>query len=398
MSKWQEKRLGEVAEINPESISNKNFYNTISYVDISSVKEGILYGVCNYSINNAPERAKRILRNNDIIISTVRPNLKAYYFVKNDMPNLICSTGFAILRAKNTTVSRFLYYVISNDSFINYLSLVAKGSAYPAVDKKDFINAKINIPDLATQEKIADILSTYDDLIENNNRRIEILEQMAQEIYKEWFVRFRFPGHEKIKFINGLPEGWEVKKIKDFGNIITGKTPSTEVYENYGKDIMFIKTPDMHDTVFTTYSSEYLSEKGHLTQANKLIPANSILVSCIGTAGIVSINAEVAHTNQQINSIVLNDENLLYWLFYSCRFLKNTIELYGATGATMTNLSKGKFENLKILMPKQELVYLYNNKVNNIFSHIKTLLYFNQNLIKQRDLLLPRLMSGKLEV
>lgn len=398
MSKWQEKRLGEVAEINPESISNKNFYNTISYVDISSVKEGILYGVCNYSINNAPERAKRILRNNDIIISTVRPNLKAYYFVKNDIPNLICSTGFAVLRAKNKIVSRFLYYLISNESFINYLSLIAKGSAYPAVDKKDFINAKINIPDLATQEKIADILSTYDDLIENNNRRIEILEQMAQEIYKEWFVRFRFPGHEKIKFINGLPEGWEVKKIKDFGNIITGKTPSTEVYENYGKDIMFIKTPDMHDTVFTTYSSEYLSEKGHLTQANKLIPANSILVSCIGTAGIVSINAEVAHTNQQINSIVLNDENLLYWLFYSCRFLKNTIELYGATGATMTNLSKGKFENLKILMPKQELVYLYNNKVNNIFSHIKTLLYFNQNLIKQRDLLLPRLMSGKLEV
>ena len=398
MAVWQEKRLGEVAEINPESISNKNFYNTISYVDISSVKEGILYGVCNYSINNAPERAKRILRNNDIIISTVRPNLKAYYFVKNDIPNLICSTGFAVLRAKNKIVSRFLYYLISNESFINYLSLIAKGSAYPAVDKKDFINAKINIPDLATQEKIADILSTYDDLIENNNRRIEILEQMAQEIYKEWFVRFRFPGHEKIKFINGLPEGWEVKKIKDFGNIITGKTPSTEVYENYGKDIMFIKTPDMHDTVFTTYSSEYLSEKGHLTQANKLIPANSILVSCIGTAGIVSINAEVAHTNQQINSIVLNDENLLYWLFYSCRFLKNTIELYGATGATMTNLSKGKFENLKILMPKQELVYLYNNKVNNIFSHIKTLLYFNQNLIKQRDLLLPRLMSGKLEV
>lgn len=398
MSKWQEKRLGEIAEINPESISNKNHYDNISYIDISSVKEGILYGVCNYSMNNAPDRAKRILRNNDIIISTVRPNLKAYYFVKNDMPNLICSTGFAVLRAKNTTVSRFLYYVISNDSFINYLSLVAKGSAYPAVDKKDFINAKINIPDLATQEKIADILSTYDDLIENNNRRIEILEQMAQEIYKEWFVRFRFPGHEKVKFVNGIPEGWEVKKVKDFGNIITGKTPSTEVYENYGKDIMFIKTPDMHDAVFTTYSSEYLSEKGHLTQVNKLIPANSILVSCIGTAGIVSINAEAAHTNQQINSILLNDENLLYWLFFSCRFLKNTIELYGATGATMTNLSKGKFENLKILMPKQELVYLYNNKVNNIFSHIKKLLYLNQNLIKQRDLLLPRLMSGKLEV
>ena len=241
MSKWQEKRLGEVAEINPESISNKNFYNTISYVDISSVKEGILYGVCNYSINNAPERAKRILRNNDIIISTVRPNLKAYYFVNNDIPNLICSTGFAVLRAKNKIVSRFLYYLISNESFINYLSLIAKGSAYPAVDKKDFINAKINIPDIATQEKIADILSTYDDLIENNNRRIEILEQMAQEIYKEWFVRFRFPGHEKVKFVNGLPEGWEVKTIGDIAHLKSGYAFKSSWWQEDGIPVIKIK-------------------------------------------------------------------------------------------------------------------------------------------------------------
>lgn len=399
MAVWQEKRLGEVAEIvsggTPDTNNFEFWGGNIGWItpfDLSNYNyRYICNGTRNITDSGLANSSAKLLPSNTILFSSRAP-IGYIAIAKNP---LTTNQGFKNLICKNINYL-FLYYYLKYN--VNYLKLYATGATFPELSATTIKKIKINIPDLATQEKIADILSTYDDLIENNNRRIEILEQMAQEIYKEWFVSFRFPGHEKVKFVNGLPEGWEVKKIKDFGNIITGKTPSTEVYENYGKDIMFIKTPDMHDTVFTTYSSEYLSEKGHLTQANKLIPANSILVSCIGTAGIVSINAEAAHTNQQINSIVLNDENLLYWLFFSCRFLKNTIELYGATGATMTNLSKGKFENLKILMPKQELVYLYNNKVNNIFSHIKTLLYFNQNLIKQRDLLLPRLMSGKLEV
>lgn len=383
--------LSDVSSYNTERFNPicREEYNYISTENMLENKNGVAFNLY-YPVSGTV----RSFIKNDILISNIRPYFKKIWFADRVGG---CSDDILVIRAKNI-YPKFLYYVLCDNNFFNYSTVTAKGTKMPRGSKDAIMKYLVPNVSIRIQEKIADILSTYDDLIENNNRRIEILEQMAQEIYKEWFVRFRFPGHEKVKFVNGLPEGWEVKKIKDFGNIITGKTPSTEVHENYGKDIMFIKTPDMHDTVFTTYSSEYLSEKGHLTQANKLIPANSILVSCIGTAGIVSINAEAAHTNQQINSIVLNDENLLYWLFYSCRFLKNTIELYGATGATMTNLSKGKFENLKILMPKQELVYLYNNKVNNIFSHIKKLLYLNQNLIKQRDLLLPRLMSGKLEV
>lgn len=391
MSKWKEKRLGEVAEINMGQ-SPKSIYYNKDNIGTPFLQGNGDFGRIFPIITTYTSSVTKVAHTGDILFS-VRAPVGAI----NIANTAVCiGRGLSSIRSKENYNHIFLRY--SLEYLVNEIKKSSNGAIFDSITKNDLYNSRISIPDLATQEKIADILSTYDDLIENNNRRIEILEQMAQEIYKEWFVRFRFPGHEKVKFVNGIPEGWEVKKIKDFGNIITGKTPSTEVYENYGKDIMFIKTPDMHDAVFTTYSSEYLSEKGHLTQVNKLIPANSILVSCIGTAGIVSINAEAAHTNQQINSILLNDENLLYWLFFSCRFLKNTIELYGATGATMTNLSKGKFENLKILMPKQELVYLYNNKVNNIFSHIKKLLYLNQNLIKQRDLLLPRLMSGKLEV
>ena len=115
-------------------------------------------------------------------------------------------------------------------------------------------------------------------------------------------------------------------------------------------------------------------------------------------AGVVSINSEPAHTNQQINSIILHDTLHLEWLYFTCKSLKNTIEMFGSTGATMTNLSKGKFEKLKVVDPPSQIIELYHDKTASIFIKIKSLLYINQNLIKQRDMLLPRLMSGKLEV
>ena len=259
---------------------------------------------------------------------------------------------------------------------------------------------KYLVPDInvGKQRKIADILSAYDNLIENNNKRIKLLEQMAENLYKEWFVRFRFPGYEDMGFENGIPMGWKIKRIKDFGQVITGKTPSTEISSNYGDKYLFIKTPDMHDNMYVIDSSEKLSEHGNDVQKLKKLPRWSIMVSCIGTGGVVSINSKEAHTNQQINSIVLHDENNIEWLFFVCKSLKTTIEMFGATGSTMTNLSKGKFENLKILEPNLELIDKYHMYTYDIFKEVEKLMYSNENLIKQRDLLLPRLMSGKLEV
>lgn len=398
MSEWKETRLGKLIEINPETLSVSKYTGEIKYIDIASVNTGSLEGYTTYEISDAPSRARRIIKDKDIIFSTVRPNLRAYYFVKNAPPNAICSTGFAVLRAKKGVNSRFIYSLVTENSFVDYLALVAKGSAYPAVDTNDFKKAKVTVPDLPTQDRIADILSAYDELIEANNRRIELLEQTAQELYKEWFVRFRFPGYENVKVEDGFPKGWIIKRLSDYGRVETGKTPSTEIAENYGGEMMFVKTPDMHGNMFIIQTEDKLSERGHNTQPKKLLPANSIMVSCIGTAGVVSINAEPAHTNQQINSIVLNNPNELEWLYHTCKSLKETIELFGATGATMTNLSKGKFEKLKVVDPGENLILAYHNKVKPLFDEIKFLMYQNQNLAAQRDMLLPRLMSGKLEV
>jgi len=253
-------------------------------------------------------------------------------------------------------------------------------------------------PSVREQEKIVSILYAYDNLIEVNNKRIKVLEQMAENLYKEWFVRFRIPGHETAEFENGIPKGWAIKRLGDYGRVETGKTPSMEVSEYYGNDYLFIKTPEMHGNVFVIDTEEKLSKCGHLSQPKKLLPANSIMVTCIGTGGIVAINAEPGHTNQQINSIILDDLKYLEWLFFTCRSMRTTIEMFGATGSTMTNLSKGKFEKLKIIEPSTALIEQFHKVTEPMLKEIEKLMRANQKLVRQRDLLLPRLMSGKLEV
>lgn len=221
---------------------------------------------------------------------------------------------------------------------------------------------------------------------------------MAENLYKEWFVRFRFPRYEDVEFENGIPKEWKIGRLKDYGRVETGKTPSTEITDNYGEDYLFIKTPDMRGNVWVIDTVEKLSEKGHSSQKKKKLPKGSIMVSCIGTGGVVAINSKEGHTNQQINSIVIGDNNNREWLYMVCVGLRTTIEMFGATGSTMTNLSKGKFENLKIIEPPYEMRKKYHELTYDIFAEVEKLMYVNDNLIKQRDYLLPRLMSGKLEV
>jgi type I restriction enzyme, S subunit len=184
----------------------------------------------------------------------------------------------------------------------------------------------LHLPPKSVQCQIAVILSAYDDLIENNTRRIKILEEMAQMIYREWFVDFRFPGHEKVgtmkSEMGSIPQGWQVARVQDFGDLITGKTPSKQKAEFFGTEIPFIKLPDMHGKIFVLDTAEHLSVLGQENQATKTIPPGTLCVSCIGTAGIVIITTCPSQTNQQINSVVLrsvSDREFLYFRFLDLR-------------------------------------------------------------------------------
>ena len=295
------------------------------------------------------------------------------------------------------------YYFFSEDWHITINRNLLVGSTVNRIPVGKFPDFEISLPSLKTQNKIASILSAYDDLIENNTRRIKILESMAQTLYQEWFVKFRFPGHEQINMVESdlglIPEGWNVVQIKDFGKVITGKTPSKKKPEYYGDYMPFIKTPSMHGNTFCIEVEEYLSELGVASQRNKTIPENSIIVNCIGAlAGSVSITSINSQMNQQINAVVLNSNNYREFLYLTLSNLKETIRQHGSNGATMINLNKGKFEALQTLLPEQKILSQFNKMTQHQFDLIRNLQLKNINLRKTRDLLLPKLISGQIDV
>ena len=295
---------------------------------------------------------------------------------------------------------RFIKYYLT--TIKPQLRSITKGATQDNLSVSKLLLFDILTPPLPIQRKIAGILSAYDDLIENNTRRIEILEEMARSIYREWFVKFRFPGHESVKMVNSelgpIPEGWKLKTLADFGQVITGKTPSKKIPENFGSYMPFIKTPDMHNNMFCIKVGEYLSKIGVASQRNKTIPPNSLCVSCIGTAGIVAITSVPSQTNQQINSIILQEELNREFLYFALLGLKETINQYGANGATMVNLNKSKFESLRVTSPSKNLLSNFHKVTVSNFEMIRTLQLKNLNLRKTRDLLLPRLISGEIDV
>lgn len=298
------------------------------------------------------------------------------------------------------------YEGISNVKFVKYAfdilqrdcKKISQGTAQDNLSWKKLSTIKFPAPPIEVQDKIVSFLSVYDDLIENNQKQIKLLEEAAQRLYKEWFVDLRFPGYEDVKIVDGVPEGWRKQKISDFGEIITGKTPSTAKEQYYGGNIPFVKIPDMHDCVYPITTESTLTSEGANTQKNKFIPKNGIMVSCIATVGLVNIAVESCQTNQQINSIVLNDEQDLYYTYSTMKRLKTLLEGVGSNGATMTNVNKTKFGNLEVLYPTDELRKMYNDFCQPIFEKIYALSIGINKLSQARGRLLPKLMRGEIEV
>ncbi len=313
-------------------------------------------------------------------------------------------SSVAILRPdKQKIESDFLRLYLDCETTRNYLKASAiSGAAIPRVILKDFKRAKIRIPRLFEQRQLAKVVSTYDNLIENNNHRIAILNEMAQSLYREWFVKFRFPGHQQAKFIDSplgkIPEGWEVSKIRGFGEVVTGKTPSKKNAEFYStKDVPFLKTPDMHGNIFTVDIKDHLSLSGADSQKNKYIPAGSVSVACIGAkAGVATLVAEEVQTNQQINSVILANPKMQEYFYLFASGLTEKIQALGSSGATMTNVNKGKFESIELLKPSLDVIEPFHEVVLPMLNAILNLQRKNKNLNKQRNLILPKLISGTL--
>ena len=220
----------------------------------------------------------------------------------------------------------------------------------------------------------------------------ENLLQQVQALYHSWFVNYGpFGGTKPADWING--------SIDDLGSeIICGKTPSTKKTEYYGSNTPFITIPDMHGCVYTVSTERYLSPAGVASQSKKTIPRNSVCVSCIGTAGLVTLVSEESQTNQQINSIVPKEGVSTYYTYLLMRTLSETINKLGQSGSTIVNLNKTQFGKIPVIVPSKHVSQEFDFLCRPLFEKILLNQKENIKLSALRDTLLPKLMSGKIEV
>ena len=335
---------------------------------------------------------------NDLILAREAPAGNVA-IIKENMEPLALGQRTVLIRPNPEKVCPdFLVYYLLAPQQQNELLGRATGATVAHVNIPIINNLPVSLPPLETQQKIAGILSAYDDLIENNRKQIKLLEEAAQKLYKEWFVKLNFPGHENVKIVDGIPEGWKKGILSDFGDIITGKTPSKKNINFFGNKIQFIKIPDMYKGVYTINSDEHLSKEGAESQKNKFIPAGSLIVSCIGTAGLVCIAYEKCQTNQQINSIILINPSTIYYLYFFIKSKKKYLEALGSNGATMVNVNKDKFGKIEVIIPENSIMNSFSNFVAPYFERIKSLQNQIQLLQSARDKLLPKFMNGEINV
>ncbi|MEJ6122807.1 restriction endonuclease subunit S [Vibrio sp. 2-Bac 85] len=405
-------KFEDFAQINPKVQIPKN--SDVSFVEMADLIPSIR------SVNSSVEKPLKgsgsKFSNCDTLFSRITPCLQNGKIsqVKNLTNNIgFGSTEFFVFRGREgVSISDFVYY-LSQSELIKEPAIksMVGASGRQRADLDVIRNIDIKQYSIDDQIQIVGLLSNYDNLIENNNRRIAILEDMAQSLYREWFVNFRYPNHEdnldadgKPKLIDSplgqIPTGWEVKRIKDLGDVNTGKTPSKKKQEYYNNaDVPFLKTPDMHGAIFSVDIGDYLSLEGANSQKNKFVPANSVCVSCIGArAGVVTITSEKLQTNQQINSVVLNDTKYREYFYLFAVSLHQKIHALGSSGATMTNVNKSKFEGIEVVVPPEEVIQGFSSKTASSFDLILNLQKRNKNLKKQRDMLLPKLISGQIEL
>jgi type I restriction enzyme, S subunit len=294
---------------------------------------------------------------------------------------------------------KFLFYLLTDAKLHRY----AGGAAQPLITQTILKQVEVQVPPLSVQQRIAGTLSMYDGLIENNLQRIRILEEIARSIYREWFVKFRFPGHEKISFIDSalgpIPQGWEIAALSEVYNTSSGGTPSRRRPEYFEKgSINWVKSQELLDG-FILSTEERITERALKESSAKLFPMNSVLVALYGaTIGKLGILASEAATNQACCA-VLPKLPAFGREFAFMTLLLNRERIIGLRlGAAQQNISQVLLRKFDIVRPPNDLVMQFSRYTAPLFDGTLALQRQVENLRRTRDLLLPRLMRGDVDL
>lgn len=328
---------------------------------------------------NLPKGKATAFKKGDILYSNIRPYFRKVWHADFDGG---CSNDVLVIRANDALNSDYLFYLLSTTNFSDYVMGGSNGTKMPRGNKDFTLTYPINLPSPHEQNRMATILSRYDELIETNNHRIALLEMNASELYKEWFVRFRFPGWKKAKFVGGLPEGWNIKTIDDVCKISVGKDKPS-IYSD-------IKTDDCNIPI---YSNGIVNDGlyGYTNEAT--IKEPSVTVSARGTIGFSCLRLEPFVPIVRL--IVLTPKEGMSYSYLYLWAEQNTIIGNGTSQQQVTSPMIAKKD---ILIPSKTVMNRFADKVGKLLIVCNQLKSFNSLLSTQRDRLIPRLLSGELAV
>lgn len=322
---------------------------------------------------------KRKAQKNDILYSVVG-SFGIPVFMKNSI-EFIFQRHIALLRPNiEKIVPQYLYYVMLDRAFYMMADSLAIGAAQRTITLSSLRNIEITIPEVGQQQRIVDILSAYDDLIENNQKQIKLLEEAAQRLYKEWFIDLRFPGHENVEIVDGIPKGWNKCPIDDIFRIRYGKTLPTSKISNKG--------------VYPVYGANGLI--GYYDEKN--CDDYTVLITSRGNG-----SGDVSRTHDKEsfvtnNSFIVKPLNSLYRISYVYQLMKHTDFKNVCTGSAQPQLTNTSISTITVAKPAEELIDLFCDRADAFYKKIESLLRQNRYLVEARDRLLPKLMSGEIEV
>ncbi len=406
---WERKRLVDVADFTLGKMldQKKNKGEPLPYLANVNVRWGSFDLDDLRQMRFEPHEAERFgLKCGDIVMCEGgEPGRCAIW--KDSQPQMMIQKALHRIRPHDGLDNRFLFYTFLHKGRTGGFSPLFTGSTIKHLPREKLAKVEVDIPPLPTQKRIASILSAYDDLIENNRRRIQLLEQSARLLYKEWFVHLRFPGHEHVKIKDGVPEGWEVQCLSDIATKIgSGATPRGGAAAYQSEGITLIRSQNIYDYRFEeaglTYINENQAEKLSLVTVESLDILLNITGASVGRCCMVPVHHIPARVNQHVMIIRMDlkqcsPQYVLYFI-NSYQQKQRLLSIARAGGATREALTKDVVQNISVPIPPEYLLREFDEVIGEMFMQQQLLASQNSKLSAALDLLLPRMMSGDMAV
>ena len=409
MTEWRKVKLGDCCTKIGSGATPKG--GATVYIDsgTSFIRSQNVYNLAfdyNGLTHITEEAAQRLagvtVREEDVLLNITGDSVARTCIVPPQVLPARVNQHVSILRTNKEIInSRYLNYYLASPHMQAYMLglAVGKGASRNAMTKNMIENFEVPCPPLEIQDRVVTVLSRYDALIENYQRQIKLLEETAQRLYKEWFVDLRFPGHQSTPIINNLPTGWQKKSAKDFFTMSIGKTPpraDSSWFSTDDKDVPWVSISDMKDVMFVNTTNERLTHEACDHFNVKIVPAGTILLSFKLTVGRVSIADKPVCTNEAIAHFMRDGDN---WREYTLMYLRNYhYDSLGNTSGISKAVNSTIMKNMPFVMPSNDILDGFSKMSSPIINQIRNLSTQIRNLSEARNRLLPKLMSGEIEV